>query len=160
MQSTVIFVTHDQEEALYMGDRLAVFRSGRLEQIGTPEQIFHSSGTRFVAEFMGGSDFLRGKALPEGIHTEIGLLPQHAGNGSAALEVALRADDVDFEPNEFGNGFITDRFFQGAFNVYRLRLDSGEVVHAYKDHTENLPEGMRVRAFVRARHPLAVFPTE
>ena len=60
MRATVVFVTHEQDEALYMGDRLAVLQNGHLEQIGSPEEIFHDSRTRFVAEFMGDSDFLPG----------------------------------------------------------------------------------------------------
>lgn len=158
IDATVIFVTHDQEEALYMGDRLAVFQRGQLEQIGSPEQIFHSSATRFVAEFMGDSDFLRGESRPEGIHTELGLLSQPVAiNGSTPVDIALRADDVGFEPDEIGNAVIIERFFRGAFNVYRLRLDSGQVLHAFKEHTENLPVGNRVRARISAEHPLVVF---
>lgn len=157
MQATAIFVTHDQEEALFMGDRLAVFREGQIEQIGAPEEIFHQSATRFVAEFMGGSDFLAGRAAPEGIETEIGWLSQPVPL-SGPVEVALRADDVDFVPDSGGNATIAARFFRGAFNVYRLRLDSGQVLHAFKEHTCLLPPGARVRAWVRAGHPLAVFP--
>jgi iron(III) transport system ATP-binding protein len=158
IRASVIFVTHDQEEALFMGDRLAVLQRGRLEQIGAPEQIYHSSATHFVAEFMGDSDFLKGKAIPEGIYTEVGLLSQIVKvNGSAQVEVALRGDDIDFDPAESGNGVIIERFFRGAFNVYRLRLDSGQVLHAFKDHTLILPVGTRVRAYIRASHPLGVF---
>lgn len=158
MQATVLFVTHDQEEALYMGDRLAVIQRGRLIQIGAPEEIFHTPATRFVAEFMGESDFLRGTVIPNGIHTEAGLLRQPVNlNGSSAVEVALRADDVDFEISENGNAVIAERFFRGAFNVYRLRLDSGQILHAFKDHTLILPVGSRVRAYISAGHPLTVF---
>jgi iron(III) transport system ATP-binding protein len=158
MAATVVFVTHDQEEALYMGDRLAVFQTGRMEQIGTPEEIFHASATRFVAEFMGDSDFLVGRVLSDGAATALGLaritVPLPAG---LAVEVALRADDVDFEPDSAGNAVISQRIFRGAFNLYRLRLDTGEIAHAYKEHTENLPVGLRVRARISAAHPLAVF---
>jgi iron(III) transport system ATP-binding protein len=158
IRATVIFVTHDQEEALYMGDRLAVLQHGRLEQIGTPEAIFHSSATRFVAEFMGDSDFLRGKAIAQGIQTEAGLLPQPVTVlGPAPVEIALRADDVDFDLVDTGNGVISERFFRGAFNVYRLQLDSGQVLHAFKDHTVILPVGARVRVYISAGHPLVVF---
>jgi len=158
MQATVVFVTHDQEEALFMGDRLAVFQRGQIEQIGAPEEIFHASATRFVAEFMGDSDFLPGWARPDGIETSIGLLPQ-ANNLPLAsnVEVAVRADDIDFDPDEIGNAVIAARFFRGAFNVYRLRLDSGQILHAFKEHTCILPVGARVRARVSAGHPLAVF---
>jgi len=158
LQATVIFVTHDQEEALYMGDLLAVFHQGMLEQMGTPEQIFHSPETPFVAEFMGASDFLEGRAVAEQIRTEIGTLPQPAPKGmSDRVQVALRADDVDFVLAAAGNGMIVERLFLGAFNLYRLRLDSGQALHAFKGHTEILPIGSRVEAFVCAGHPLAVF---
>jgi iron(III) transport system ATP-binding protein len=159
MGATVVFVTHDQEEALFMGDRLAVFNRGRLEQIGAPEALFHGAETRFVAEFMGDSDFLRGEVGAEGVRTALGAVAAPAGLlPGAAVEVALRADDVDFRPDPAGNAVIARRIFRGAFNVYRLRLDTGETVHAFKEHTEILPAGARVAVRISAEHPLAVFP--
>lgn len=158
MQATVVFVTHDQDEALYMGDRLAVLNRGHVEQIGTPEEIFHESDTRFVSEFMGDSDFLRGKVAHEGIHTELGLLSQGVDLPvSTLVEIAIRADDVDFQMDGSGNSIIVERFFRGAFNLYRLRLDSGQIVHASTDHTRIYPVGARVRAYVSAEHPLTIF---
>src|SRR5687768_1113515 len=158
MRATVIFVTHDQDEALYMGDRLAVLQNGRLEQIGTPEEIFHLSNTYFVAEFMGDSDFLKGKVTRSGIQTEIGLLNQMVDLPvSTPVEIAIRADDIDFQVDGSGNSVIVERFFRGAFNLYRLRLDSGQTLHASTDHTQILPVGLRVRAFVSAEHSLTIF---
>ena len=159
MQATVVFVTHDQEEALYMGDRLAVLQNGHLEQIGTPEEIFHESNTRFVAEFMGDSDFLKGKVTEAGIQTEIGLLDQVVDLPvSTLVEIAIRADDISFQIDGSGNSLIVERFFRGAYNLYRLRLDSGQILHASTDHTQILPVGAHVRAFISAEHPLSVFP--
>lgn len=158
MQATVVFVTHDQEEALYMGDRLAVLQSGHLEQIGTPEEIFHESNTRFVAEFMGDSDFLKGKVAQRGIQTEIGLLTEVVDLPiSTPVEIAVRADDIDFQIDGSGNSVIVERFFRGAFNLYRLRLDSGQILHASTEHTRIYPVGARVRAYMSAEHPLTVF---
>ena len=158
IQATVVFVTHDQDEALYMGDRLAVLQRGHLEQIGTPEQVFHESNTRFVSEFMGDSDFLRGKVTRDGIQTEIGLIDQIVDLPvSTLVEVALRADDIGFQKDGSGNSVIVERFFRGAFNLYRLRLDSGQLLHSFTDHTNVLPVGTRVRAFVSADHPLTIF---
>ncbi|MEN4013799.1 MAG: ABC transporter ATP-binding protein [Chloroflexota bacterium] len=158
MAATVIFVTHDQDEALFMGDRLAVFQHGRIEQIGSPEDIFHASATHFVAEFMGESDFLPGRVSEQGIETELGLLAQRVSLPSGSrVEVAMRADDVDFTPTPNGNAVLVQRFFRGAFNLYRLRLDSGSVVHAYKPHTHLAQPGERLRAYVSADHPLSVF---
>jgi iron(III) transport system ATP-binding protein len=159
MQATVLFVTHDQEEALYMGDRLAVFKKGHLEQLGTPEQVFQDSATRFVAEFMGNSSFVTGEITPDGIRTEMGMLLQQTGLPPAArVEVAVRADDITFQPNPDGNSVIVDRMFRGMMNVYRLRMDSGLVLHAFKEHTMLLPVGERVQTEIEPGHPLCVFP--
>lgn len=161
MRATVVFVTHEQEEALFMGDRLAVLQHGRLEQIDSPEQIFHDSRTRFVAEFMGDSDFLPGVAVPGGIQTEIGLLEQPVDLPvSSPVEIALRADDVGFYVDGEGNSVIVERFFRGAFNLYRLRLDSGTILHAFSEHTKIIPTGTRVRSVISAEHPLSVFLIE
>ncbi len=158
IRATVVFVTHDQDEALFMGDRLAVLNKGELEQIGTPEEIFHESNTRFVAEFMGGSDFLKGRVVQGGIQTEIGLLNQTVDLPlSTPVEIALRADDIDFEIDGSGNSLIVGRFFRGAFNLYRLRLSSGQILHSFTDHTKILPVGARVQARVIAEHSLTVF---
>jgi len=61
--TTMLFVTHDQEEALTLGDRIAVMHDGRLEQVGTPAEIYHHPATRFVASFIGDMNFLRGSVL-------------------------------------------------------------------------------------------------
>src|SRR5205807_4793272 len=60
---SVLYVTHDQEEALTMSDRIAVFNGGRIEQIGTPEQLYDRPATRFVAGFIGDTNFLSGRVL-------------------------------------------------------------------------------------------------
>jgi putative spermidine/putrescine transport system ATP-binding protein len=59
---TFVFVTHDQHEALTLCDRLAVFRDGRIEQVGTARDVYESPGTRFVAEFVGTSNLITGDA--------------------------------------------------------------------------------------------------
>jgi iron(III) transport system ATP-binding protein len=107
---------------------------------------------------MGNSDFLPGLACREGIRTEIGLLaqPLDLPNG-APVEIALRADDVDFEPDTHGNAVILERLFRGAYNVYRLQLDSGQRLHAMQPHIRLTEAGTRARAFVNAGHSLAVF---
>lgn len=158
MTATAVFVTHDQEEALYMGDRLAVFQNGHLEQVGLPEEIFHSSATRFVAEFMGDSDFLPGVVQKDGIQTELGLIPQKLNLPVDSLvEIALRADDVDFDQSNHPNALALARFFRGAYYQYRLRLASGKLVHAFKPHTKLIQPGTSVHAYISAEHKVTVF---
>jgi ABC-type Fe3+/spermidine/putrescine transport system ATPase subunit len=158
MNTSVVFVTHDQQEALEMGDRLAVFNAGRIEQIASPEEIFHTSATRFVAQFMGDSDFLPGVILENGIRTSLGVLPQIMRLPAGSLvEIAMRADDVEISPREDGCGVITQRFFLGAFNIYKIQLLGGQVLHAMQPHTAILSPGSRVHTHLNPGHPLSVF---
>ncbi len=75
--TTAIFVTHDQEEAFTLADRVGVLNAGRLEQLATPEDIYHHPASQFVAEFVGAADFLPGVVTGDGIVTEVGHLRQH-----------------------------------------------------------------------------------
>lgn len=155
---TCIFVTHDQEEALFMGDRLAVLNRGVLEQIGAPEEIFQQPATRFVAEFMGETDFIQGIVTPTGIHTEIGHLTQPiAHTPGNQVEIALRADDVTFTIEQHGPAQIIEKIYRGALNVYAIRLPSGQIVHSMQSHTLNITPGIRVDARIAPGHPLAHF---
>ena len=157
-QATAILVTHDQEEALFMGDRLAVLNQGRLEQIGSPEEVFQRPATRFVAAFMGQADFLPGEVTDEGICTEIGLLSQKADlPPGTQIELALRADDVALAPDVDGEAQVVARLFNGMTNVYGVRLSSGRVVHSLQVHTIIHAVGTRVRVRAEPNHPLACF---
>ena len=141
-----------------MGDRLAVFQNGHLEQVGLPEEIFHESSTRFVAEFMGDSDFLPGTVQNDGIQTELGLIPQKLNLPvDSAVEISLRADDVDFDQSNHPNALVLARFFRGAYYQYRLRLASGKLIHAFKPHTQSIQPGTSVHAFIGAEHQVTVF---
>ncbi len=156
--STAIFVTHDQEEARYMGDRLAVLNNGHLEQIGSPEEIFHNPKSRFVAEFMGNTDFLPGTIVDDGIQTELGVIPQRMDLPiGSEVELALRFDDVDFRLDEKGSSMVLARHFKGSYNIYRLRLPSGRLLHAMKNHTELLRPGSPIRITLDFGHNLACF---
>lgn len=156
--STAIFVTHDQEEALYMGERLVIMNAGHVEQVGTPEEVFHAPRTRFVAEFMGGTDFLPGRVVAGGCETEAGLLPQRLDlPEGAAVELAVRFDDVVFQVDKGGDSIVLARHFKGAYNIYRLRLPSGRLLHAMTNHTVIIRPGSPIRVELRPGHALACF---
>jgi iron(III) transport system ATP-binding protein len=156
--ATAIFVTHDQEEALFIGDRLAVFHQGRLEQVGAPEQVYHQPATRTVANFIGQTDFLPGTVVDGGIQTEIGLLLQatEAPIGTQ-VEVAFRPDDLTIRPDPEGKTLVVARHFKGALNMYRLRLPSGRLIHALQPHNRMMKPGTRVTVQADPGHPLACF---
>ncbi|HLD93497.1 MAG TPA: ABC transporter ATP-binding protein [Anaerolineales bacterium] len=159
--ATAVFVTHDQEEALYIGDRLAVMNNGRIQQVGTPEEVFHRPTTRFVAQFMGNSDFLPGVVAADGVQTEIGLVPQKVdAPAGISIEFVLRADDVRFSPEPGGGSMILARQFRGATNLYRLRLPSGRLLHAFAPHAFRSTPGTPVRVWLEPGHDLAWFKRE
>jgi iron(III) transport system ATP-binding protein len=159
--ATAVFVTHDQEEALFMGDRLALIREGTLEQIGSPEELYHNPNTRFVANFMGKTEWIPGKVTSDGIETEIGILRQAVDQPEGAgLDVAIRPDDISFTPDPKGESLVLARHFQGESHLYRLRLPSGRLVHAHKPHTTIIPPGTRVEVEATPEHPLSYFPRE
>ena len=155
---TALYVTHDQDEALYLGDRLAVINHGVIEQIGTPEEIFHQPANRFVARFLGLADFVEARATDAGLETEIGTidgaLPFPIGTKG---ELMVRPDDVGIRPSESGNGRITARIFRGLHNVYVVQLKSGFLVHSQQSHTQMYPEGTLVDVELEPHQTLTCF---
>ena len=156
--TTAVFVTHDQEEALFMGDQVGVMNAGRLEQVGTPETIFHQPRTRFVAEFLGQTDFLPGEVTSQGVQTPLGILPQTLplANGTQ-IEVAVRPDDLRLAPDDVGNGHIISRQFVGIAFVYGVRLQDGTLIHSWQPHENNLAEGTAVSVQFATPHALPCF---
>ncbi len=149
--TTAVFVTHDQEEALLLGDQVGVMRDGRLEQIGSPESIFHRPQTRFVAEFLGQTEFIPGEVVAGGIRTALGTLPRPAGLAvGEAVEVALRPDDVTFDLDENGSTRVLSRQFTGMAYTYRLALPDGAIVQSQQPHEMRVAEGTAVQAHFRS----------
>ena len=156
--TTAVFVTHDQEEALFMGDEVAVMKAGRIEQLGAPELIFHQPQTRFVAEFLGNTDFVAGTVITGGVETPLGVLPQTVDlPAGTAVSIASRADDVEITVVDEGNGRITSRQFIGIAFIYEITLDDGSKVHSWQSHLTHLPEGTAVNATFGDAHDLVVF---
>lgn len=157
--AAAVFVTHDQEEALYIGDRLAVLNRGRIEQVGAPEAVFHLPATRFVAEFLGQTDFLPGEAAPQGIWTEVGLVHQETSLPEGThVQIGIRPDDVEFEVQPGSQARVVERYFKGAMNLYRLRLPSGQILHSLEPHTREIEVGTAVQVYLSPGHRLAYFP--
>ncbi len=156
--TTSVFVTHDQEEALFMGDRVAVMHDGQVAQVGTPEEVFHRPADRFVALFLGDTSFLAGRALEGGVVTALGVQRQRlVVPAGTALEVLVRPDDVKLTPDPEGTGRVTRRDFRGMHQRYRVELATGEAIHCMTDHSVVLAPGAPVRVSICASHPLACF---
>jgi iron(III) transport system ATP-binding protein len=138
--SPAVFVTHDQREALAIGDRVAVIDGGHLAQIGTPTTVFHSPESRFVGQFMGEADFLDPADLDS-----IGLVA--AGNGTGSSMV--RPDDVVVEPDADGVGTIVRGEFRGTTWCYTVALPTGSTVRSTADYHQLFEHGDRVRVTLR-----------
>ena len=156
--STAIFVTHSREEALLMGDVVGVMEQGKMQQIGTPQSIFHAPSSLFVASFMGLSDFLPASLSDGALWTELGPTPVPQGvSHHEDIRVMVRPDDVTLEPSESGQGVIEESTFQGAFYLYRVALASGNSIHAILPHTQEYTPGTRVYVYLSPGHSLPCF---
>ena len=155
--ATALFVTHDQEEALYMGDRVAVLNQGRMEQLDTPQAVYQTPATYFVARFVGVADFLAVTFRDGTLWTEAGPFNATAPESQEGLEVMVRPDDVTFRASEEGQGRIISRIYQGAFTLYRIILDSGNTVHSLRPHLEQHAVGTRVKVSLEPGHALLCF---
>lgn len=143
--TTSIFVTHDQEEAFMIADRVGVLNQGRLEQIDKPDVIYHTPATRFVARFVGSADFIPGVVQPEGILTELGIFPNQQGLPlGLTVEVMIRPDDIELAPDLAGEATVVTRHFRGSDNLYRVRLPSGRTVHSSQGSTKIVEPGARI----------------
>ncbi len=161
---TTVFVTHDQDAALHMGDQVALMNEGRLEQTGTPARIFHSPETRYAAEFLGSADFLPVCFVDGRLSSELGPLDHvavpagHFGEGAGpGWEIMVRPDCLECLPDADGNAVIVDREFSGAFYLYRLRLTSGSQVSCLMSHIVELPIGAPVSVRLREGHQARLF---
>ena len=143
---TLVFVTHDQEEALAMSDRIAVMNCGRVEQIGTPVEIYDQPLTRFVADFIGDTNIFRGERVAtdagHGLAVGGGLvltLPAPTP-GTSVLSMALRPEKIRLSSGDTASaatarGAIESTNFLGGAVLYRIALESGHRLLAQQPNT-------------------------
>lgn len=159
--TTAIFVTHDQEEAFMIADRVGILNRGRLEQLGRPEEIYHRPATRFVARFVGKADFLPGRVTEEGIITEVGSLPNVSGlPAGASVEVMIRPDHVELIPDPAGNAMVISRQFRGPDYLVVVQLPSGTTIHSHQTSMLRLHLGDRAKVVARPTHVVAFLATK
>jgi len=158
--TTTVFVTHDQQEALFMGDLVGVQVDGRIEQVDVPERVFHRPATNFVARFMGMADFLPVEVVGTRLVTEAGparAIPGFEPPASLPLQVMARPDDFVLAPSDEGQGVVMDRVFQGWAYTYEVELNSGLRIHCQMPHLLTIEIGQRVLVSLRRDHPQMFF---
>ncbi|MCK8467013.1 ABC transporter ATP-binding protein [Microbacterium sp. KSW4-16] len=155
---TTVFVTHDQEEALAVSDRIAVMNAGRIEQIGSPEQLYTLPSTAGVAAFVGLSSVVSGVA--EGDHVLVWgqRLPLQAP-ADGPVDVYLRPENVYFvsEADSSTDALVEESTFLGSMRRTLVRTESGELVRVQHAPGIHPSFGDRVRIAV-APEPVAVHP--
>ena len=157
---TALYVTHDQEEAFLMGDKVAVMNAGCLEQVSTPEDIFRHPGNPFVAQFLIRADLIPATATKEGLMTPAGMLrpPVPVASGTE-FEVSCRPDVVSMRASETGQATVVDREFQGMHCLYTLSLPSGVVLRSLQHYTSKYRVGDRADVYFEPNRTLVCFMT-
>jgi putative spermidine/putrescine transport system ATP-binding protein len=164
---TALFVTHDQEDAFAVADRIAMLANGRLLQVGTPEELYHSPATREVAEFVGRAALLPAERMGDGVWVTVGSVALAAParevttdqGDSSHLMAVLRPESlalVDDDEQPAWEGTVAGRRFAGGHTVYQVRLESGAVVEVMGNGF-GAPEGETVRVRLSGQQ-IAVVP--
>jgi putative spermidine/putrescine transport system ATP-binding protein len=144
--STMLYVTHDQEEALSMSDRIVVMNHGRIEQCGTPQEIYNHPRSRFVADFLGATNFLTGTIVKSDefitVRTEKGLVLQvarrqdHDGmslSDGTSITVSIRPERVRLQAPEQASkcrAVIAGVSYYGSQVRFQLELETGDIMTA------------------------------
>jgi iron(III) transport system ATP-binding protein len=150
---TSVFVTHDQEEALSLADVVAVVNAGRVEQVGTPEEVYSRPATRWVAGFLGEIEVLPGTVVEGTVECELGRF-SHANGNDEDVDVLIRPESLavgTVEPADAHGSreaVVISRSFYGHDQMLELRLASGRTVRARRLGFPAWHPGDRVRVWV------------
>lgn len=123
--TTFIHVTHDQEEAMAIADRIVVMNAGRIEDIGSPTRVYREPATLFAADFMGEMNRIQARITERGIETPIGVFPAEGLTpGAATLCIRPEAIQTSGGAVQFGEATVTDAAFFGTHVRVHLRSDA------------------------------------
>jgi spermidine/putrescine transport system ATP-binding protein len=175
---TFIYVTHDQEEAMTMSDRIAVMRAGHIEQLGTPEQLYERPTTPFVAGFLGVSNLLEGEVAGHdgplvSIRLRDGTVLRAPADGVAAsgpVRVGVRPEKLRVDASEAGAsnglnslaGVVLDASYIGVSTQYLVETADGHRLTVYAQNldtagaSEVMADGQRVRLTWKPQHTFVI----
>ena len=130
-----IFITHDQGEALELGDRIAVINAGHIEQIGTPAEVYNNPASEYVATFLGAANILDGIVRKDQVEIFSALIPARIEGGKfregETVKIIFRPEDVSLSKTQplppgracLSSGIVEETSFVGAYERLRIRLD-------------------------------------
>jgi spermidine/putrescine transport system ATP-binding protein len=176
---TFIYVTHDQEEAMTMSDRIAVMRAGRIEQLGNPEELYERPQTAFVAGFLGVSNLLEGEVEGQDgalmtVRLRDGTLlraPSGEGATSSAVRVGVRPEKLRVDASADGGatdglnvlaGTVLDASYMGVSTQYLVQTEEGHRLTVYAQNLDTagagelLADGQRVRLTWKPQHSFVI----
>src|SRR5215475_3565762 len=156
---TTVLVTHDQEEAFAMADRIGIMNYGRLLEVGAPHELYARPATRFVATFLGAANLFLARRTPDGIQVggkTMGSAERAPGAPEHEVVAVVRPEEVELAPVRdalgsrfLGNGVVDEVTFTGAFERLRVRLD--DTVHAPLLASSDVDGGTALQV-TRTRH--------
>jgi putative spermidine/putrescine transport system ATP-binding protein len=144
---TTVYVTHDQAEAMALGDRIVVMDHGRVAQIGTPRRIYEAPATRFVAEFIGTMNVVHGEVRGGALHFPGGVLPLQEAGTDGGGEAMFRSEDVRLAANgeapQFG-GEVLASLYQGDHTRLEVDIGAGRPIVARIELRRDFAPGERL----------------
>ena len=160
-----IWVTHDQEEALSVGDRIGILRSGQLEQIDKPELCYNQPVNRFVARFLGETNFIPAKISFDKRHVQSDIFSdiciEHT-NLNGHVDLLLRPEDiyiqlVNHDNTEVkGEGIVFSMRYEGSSRLYQIEAND-QLIKVRTRHDVNLHQGQQVTLTINTTRPVTVF---
>ena len=165
---TAVYVTHDQAEALALSDRVAVMNAGHIEQVGMPDEIYDLPQTRFVADFIGLSEFLAGTlsavhmeertatVAVDGLEIHVPAIPEMAPGRKVLF--FIRPNDVELLPASHGDGInifkgvVVKKTYLGDRSDYRVRVSEGLELRVQTDGKVRFEEGENVKVHLPIPH--------
>ena len=159
---TTVLVTHDQNEAFAMADRIAVMHEGRVHQADTPERLYRQPHSRFVAGFVGRAQWVPGDVHGAHVETELGMFvnSSDSSDGTAAsVDVLLRPEELQLVPDARGGARVVGREFGGPTVRYTIRLQSDQHLDVVQSSFDLLPLDTCVRVLVLPTAPV-MFPAQ
>ena len=155
--ATTVYVTHDQVEAMAMGDRIVVMSKAEVQQVGTPMEVYYDPANLFVARFIGspGMNLVKGRYSPGAVNiVNCGAFPVSRGRdapiagslgGAEEILLGFRPEAAHVTPHGVMAGEVYSTDMHGAYTMLHVKVSEGEIVHLRSDRQTNYPIGTPVR---------------
>jgi len=148
---TFIIVTHDQDEAISLANRIAVFDKGEIKQISTPQELYENPTNEFVANFIGDGNLLKATSTTTGFkHPALGeITVSHNYESGKQISFLIRPENISLVKVLDGSGEIVDSVFAGYRKNINIKLKNNEIVRVYADKSASLEIGDQVNLSFR-----------